>query len=137
MWRTEYEKKNSKKIAEKIAKQLNNYEESVVRKRKEPDNRKLMNSPCRRVLQYQLLVLLKGLEYATSWRRNLSSKLYDGNSEVFYLGNASRKIPSGLQLSDRRVREHTCPTLTMSWVKEVATAKDDLMTSQSIERSVP
>ena len=42
------------------------------------------------------------------------------------------------QFQDRSVREHTCPTLTMSWVKEVerATSIANLMTSQSIEGKV-
>ena len=99
----------------------------------------------RRILQYQLFVLPKGLEYGTLYlvlEELILKKLYDGNSEVFYLGTASRKFPrlSGLpvlegQLQDRSVCKH-CPTLTMSWIEEVeiATSINDLMTSQSIEK---
>ena len=84
------------------------------------------------------------LESLNSCWRNLFSKLFDGNTEVHYLGLALRNIPRLLrfsmlesQLQDRSVCvcvSTPSSQLTMSWINDVLRARsiDDLMTSQSI-----
>ena len=51
--------------------------------------------------------------FFSSYWRNLSSNLQDGNSEAFNLGTASQKIRrlSGLSVLG--------PTLTLSWITEI------------------
>ena len=70
------------------------------------------------------------------------SKLYDGNSEVCFLGVAFRKFPDpdDYQCWRDRFKTEVCvstsiPELTMSWINEVemAGSKDDPLTSQSTE----
>ena len=68
------------------------------------------------------------------------SKLYDGNTEVTYLGIVLRKFPVHFQCWRVNFKTEECestrfPQLTMSWINEVEMEKsiDDLMTSQSIE----